>query len=299
MKLSICIPTFNRNKSLEKCVRSLNKIKKQKKIKINIIIVDNSKNKNVLKIKKKLIEISKYRIIFLEEKKRGIVFARNKYLKKLKIFNPDYVALFDDDCIIDKYWLVNSLNTINSKMADVVTGPQIYLKSKNKNYSQLFEKKYGKEKIYKVKWAASNNVLINYKILKKNKIYFDENLNKFGVGEDQLFFLKINSLGYKIFWNKNLKVYEKIHRHRQSFEWITQRSLRLGVLGHYIDKSQYGNLNGLVINYFKSIYYLLKFLISIINVKKSYFETILNYFIRFCGRLIGPLVFKRMDFYKK
>ena len=47
MKLSICIPTFNRNKSLEKCVRSLNKIKKQKKIKINIIIVDNSKNKNV------------------------------------------------------------------------------------------------------------------------------------------------------------------------------------------------------------------------------------------------------------
>ena len=51
MKLSICIPTYNRNESLKKCIKSINKIKIKNKIKINIIIVDNSKNNNLLKIK--------------------------------------------------------------------------------------------------------------------------------------------------------------------------------------------------------------------------------------------------------
>ena len=299
MKLSICICAFNRNKSLEKCIKSLNKIKKKIKIKINIIIVDNSKNNNLLKIKKKLIEISKYKIIFLSEKKRGIVLARNKYLKKLKIINPDYVAFFDDDCIVNKYWLENSLKTVNLKKADVVTGPQIYLNKNATNYSQLFEKRYGDKKVYQVKWAASNNVLIKYKVLKKKKLFFDKKLNKFGVGEDQLFFSNINRLGYKIFWNKNIKVYEKIHNHRQNYKWLIERSYRLGVLGHYIDKKEYGKLNGLFVNYFKSIYYLLKFMISIIYIKKNYFEIIINYLVRFYGRLAGPFVFKKMDFYKK
>ena len=69
MKLTICICTFNRNKSLEKCIESINKIKIKKQIKINIIIVDNTKDNNLLKIKKKLIKNSKNKIIFLNEKK--------------------------------------------------------------------------------------------------------------------------------------------------------------------------------------------------------------------------------------
>ena len=299
MKLSICIPTYNRNESLKKCIKSINKIKIKNKIKINIIIVDNSKNNNLLKIKKQLIKNSKFKILFLSEKKRGVVFARNKCLKKLKISNPDYICFFDDDCVVDKNWLKNSLKTIKLKNADVVTGPQVYLNKKVSNYSKLFEKNYGNKKIYSVQWAASNNVLINYKIIKKNKLFFDKKLNKFGVGEDQLFFLKISNIGYKIFWDKNVKVYEKIHQHRQNYKWLIERSYRLGVLGHYLDKNQYGNLSGLFLNYLKSIYYLSKSIISILYWNNNYVEKILNYFIRFYGRLVGPFVFKKINFYQK
>ena len=299
MKLSICIPTYNRNESLKKCIKSINKIKIKNKIKINIIIVDNSKNNNLLKIKKQLIKNSKFKILFLSEKKRGAVFARNKYLKKIKTSNPDYICFFDDDCVVDKNWLKNSLKTIKLKNADIVTGPQIYLNKKVLNYSKLFEKNYGNKKIYNVKWAASNNVLINYKIIKKNKLFFDKKLNKFGVGEDQLFFLKISNIGYKIFWDKNVKVYEKIHQHRQNYKWLIERSYRLGVLGHYLDKNQYGNLSGLFLNYLKSIYYLSKSIISILYWNNNYVEKILNYFIRFYGRLVGPFVFKKINFFQK
>ena len=119
------------------------------------------------------------------------------------------------------------------------------------------------------------------------------------MGEDQLFFLQISNIGYKIFWNKDVKVYEKIHQHRQNYKWIIERSYRLGVLGHYLDKDQYGNLLGLFLNYLKSIYYLLKSFISILYWNNNYVEKILNYFIRFYGRLVGPFVFKKINFYQK
>mgnify|MGYP001194942230 CR=1 FL=1 len=300
MKLSICIPTYNRNESLKKCIKSINKIKIKNKIKINIIIVDNSKNNNLLKIKKQLIKNSKFKILFLSEKKRGIVFARNKCLKKLKISNPDYICFFDDDCVVDKNWLKNSLKTIKLKNADIVTGPQIYLNKKVSNYSKLFEKNYGNKKIYNVQWAASNNVLINYKIIKKNKLFFDKKLNKFGVGEDQLFFSKLNSYGSKIYWSKDIKVFENIHKHRLKLDWLIRRSFRLGVAGYYIDISVYGKTKGFIMNYLKCIYYFTKASLYILLFFKHKLRIqILNFFSRFYGRLIGPFMLKKIDFLKK
>ena len=304
MKITICITTYNRNDSLEKCLKSINKLKINKGIILNIIIVDNSISYNLLKIKKRLSKNSKYKIIFLNQKKRGRVFARNKYLKKLKNINPDYICLFDDDCIVDKHWLKESIKTTKIYNADVVTGPQIYLKNykikeKVNNFSSLFEKDYKNKKICHVKWAASNNIFMNYQILKKINLSFDKNLNKFGVGEDQLFFLKISKFGYKIFWNKNVKVYEKFHSQRQNYRWLVDRSYRLGVLGYYIDQNEYGKMNGLFINYLKSIYYCIKFIISVFLVQQNYFEKITNNFVRFFGRLMGPIIFKNIKFYKK
>ena len=112
MKLSICISTYNRNNSLQECVRSINKLVNNNKLKINIIITDNSSNDILFKNRKKLIKISKYKIIFLKEKKRGIVNSRNRCLKKLKSINPNYISFFDDDCIIDKQWIKNVFSII-------------------------------------------------------------------------------------------------------------------------------------------------------------------------------------------
>jgi len=83
--------------------------------------------------------------------------------------------------------------------ADIVTGPQLSLKKKflNRkniiNYSDFFEKRYKKD-VQQVSWAASNNVFLKYNIIKKHNLFFDKTLNKFGIGEDQLFFSKLNNL---------------------------------------------------------------------------------------------------------
>ena len=52
-------------------------------------------------------------IYHLNEKKRGIVYARNKCLISAKEFNPKYLAFIDDDVRLDKNWLQNNLLIMN------------------------------------------------------------------------------------------------------------------------------------------------------------------------------------------
>ena len=156
--LVICICTYKRNESLEKCLKSLKKLNNTKKIKIIILIIDNTTNYESFNLIKKIKKNFVYKIIQINEKKRGVVHARNKALKKLKDLNPQYVSFIDDDCTVNRFWLINILKIIKKIKADIITGPQIYFKSKKKiNYTKYFEKKYDSN-IKRVKWAATNNV---------------------------------------------------------------------------------------------------------------------------------------------
>ena len=177
MTLVICVTTYNRNQSLVRCLRSINKLYSVQNIKIKIIVVDNSNNQVSFKLVRKLKKTLKYKIIQIHEKKRGVVYARNKCLRELKKINPKFTCFFDDDCVVDPFWLKNVFKTIKSTNAEIVTGPQLPLKkkylnsSKFINYSQFFEKKY-KENLKRVSWAASNNVFLKYDIIKKHNLIF-------------------------------------------------------------------------------------------------------------------------------
>ena len=107
---------------------------------------------------------------------------------------------------------------------------------------------------------------------KRTTIFDKKILNKFGMGEDQLFFTAISKLGYKIYWSKKIFVTEKVHKHRSNITWIKERSKRLGILGHYLDIKLHGKFIGYFLNYSKSIYFLfLKFFSysNILNKNKN------------------------------
>ena len=129
----------------------------------------------------------------LMRKKRGIVYARNKCLSEVKKINCNYFSFLDDDCEIDTKWFVNFKKIINKHKVKIVTGPQIHKKNSkiNNNLEIIFEKKINDNKKY-VNWAATNNVILSKKIILSSNLKFDVNLNKFGMGEDQLFFLQLN-----------------------------------------------------------------------------------------------------------
>jgi len=301
-KILICICTFNRNKSLIECLNSIKKLKDINLFDIKILIVDNTFSNNSYNIIKKYKAKNKLKILQENEKKRGVVNARNKCLKISKIIKPQYIAFIDDDCKVNKNWLKNIFKLINKVKADIVTGPQKYERKNKKvpyNYSSLFEKNYNK-KITRVMWAASNNVFFKYDILKKNKgINFDKNLNKFGIGEDQLFFSIMNKIGYKIYWSKNVFVTEKIHPHRINVIWVKERSKRLGILGHYLDIKIHGKIIGYIVNYLKSFYLFFLSLCNYLNFfNPNRILNFINNFYRFYGKIIGPFTMKKIKFLK-
>ena len=296
-KILICIPTYNRNKSLISCIKSIKKLKNDNFFDVEILIIDNTINNNSYDHVKRFNKKVNCKIFQQHEKKRGIVFARNKCLQIAKKIKPSYIAFIDDDCIVDKNWLKNIHKLLNKTDVDVITGPQLYKKGKKNNYTYLFEKKYNK-KLLRVKWAASNNVVFKFDILKKNRnIKFDKNLNKFGMGEDQLFFSMINKIGYKIYWSKEILVTEKLHPHRSNENWVKERSKRLGILGHYLDIKMNGNIMGYLINYMKSFYFLflgIFYYVYIFNVNRNL--DFINNLFRFYGKFIGPFKIKKIKF---
>ena len=55
-------------------------------------------------------------------------------LENFKKINCDYIAFFDDDCIVDNNWFKNVFNIIDIFKADIVTGPQIYFNKDRKKF---------------------------------------------------------------------------------------------------------------------------------------------------------------------
>src|SRR6056300_869979 len=153
MNILVCICTYKRNFLLKKCIQSIDNAFKPTNFKISILIIDNTLNshaKNLIKSLKKKISLKVY---YINEKKRGVVHARNKALYECKKIYNDYICFFDDDCTIDKYWFRNAKKLINKY--PIITGPQIYKKNNiyGENFSSMFEKKYNKDSCL-VNWAA-------------------------------------------------------------------------------------------------------------------------------------------------
>tara|TARA_Y100000590_G_scaffold6631_1_gene8607 strand:- start:9785 stop:10663 length:879 start_codon:yes stop_codon:yes gene_type:complete len=280
-KIAFCICTNNRKSKLKKNLFSLIRLKNLKNYNIEIILVSNDKS-NYMKI---LNQFSKYlKIKFFKESKSGVTHSRNKILEILRTKKFKYAAFFDDDCIISKNWLVSMLKMIKNKKVDIVTGPQI---SQSKNiFLKIMER--NQAHATKTKWASTNNVFFKLSAI-KNKIKFSNKLNRIG-GEDQLFFLELNKLGKKIFWNSHAPVFELIDRKRENYRWFIKRNLRYGASSAII----YKDLHGLFIGYsyfgIKILKDLLKsaeFLIKSISISNKNFMKFVMYFMRFLGGIIG------------
>ena len=297
MKLLIGVCTQNRNNLLKKNLYSINKLNIPKFVDPIIVIVDSSKNslsKTIIsKFKKK--KSFKKRVIYSAVKRRGIPIARNEILKIAKKINPKFLCFFDDDCTVSKIWLVNNLKIFKETNCDVITGPQLHQYNSAKknffNFLEILERSVKHKSV--VSWAATNNVIFRFSIVKKLNIKFDEKMTLMG-GSDQLFFKTISSKGYKIIWNEKSKVHEHFHEERNNFKWFKKRNLRYGLSGVYIDKKIYGTYFGSIISLLKLLAYLVfsicYFFLQII--RKIFFYKSSMFFYRALGKILGLLKVK-------
>ena len=115
--ISIIIPSYNSEKTIERNIKSL--LKQDYEGKYEIIVVDKSTDKTPE-------IVSKFPVKLIKQKSKGISAARNLGVKKAK---GKIVAFIDSDCIAPKDWLTNLLKPFSEK--DVVAVGGTY-KTKNK-----------------------------------------------------------------------------------------------------------------------------------------------------------------------
>jgi succinoglycan biosynthesis protein ExoM len=282
--ISICIATRKRKKLLLALLNSIAKIIVPSGYKIEIILVINEAS---LEPYKKILNkfYKKISLTILCEKKIGIVFARNRYLRHIKNKKSKYLAFFDDDCCVDQNWLISNLKILNSKLnCDIIAGPQISIS--RSNYSKLLER--NEPNLKKINWASTNNCFLKKSIISKYKIYFSPKLHQIG-GEDQLFFLQLKKRGASLIWNSNAKVYEYRNKSRENMRWFINRNLRYGTSSIIIFRELHGKINCYLFILMKicnDIFLSLKSLISLDKFPKNILSFMM-YSLRVVGIIFG------------
>lgn len=226
--------TFERPNMLALALMHLRKIILPTDIRVELLIVDNSNTHPVEDIVNNFRKNFPIKINYVKEPQRGIAHARNRVLKEAIDLGASHIALFDDDGLVDKNWLINHIEAYQNSKAQIISGPQYtwfnddypkYIMNNN-----IFKVNSTKGKGAVLSACATNNVFFPTNIYKENNIYFDE-MYVFMGGEDGDFFRRLSDLGYKIIFNPQAIVHEITDESRSNVQWIIKRSYYNGYSG--------------------------------------------------------------------
>ncbi len=110
--ISVIVPVYNGEKTIERCLCSLANQRYPKK-RYEVIIVDNNSTDDTKKI------IEKYPAKYLCEKKRGSYAARNKGIRYAK---GRILAFTDADCMAHVNWIADAVREFSDKKTGCVAG---------------------------------------------------------------------------------------------------------------------------------------------------------------------------------
>lgn len=139
MKLSICIPTYNRPQYLENCLNSILLAKKEEKIKFEVCVSDNGSKHNINKIIKKF--NNKLNIKFHKFKKNMGISVN--FLKVINMATGEYVWMLGSDDMVmpDAFKYLKKIYNKNNDVDFIFVNSFNLHKSYLKNFSHPFQTK--------------------------------------------------------------------------------------------------------------------------------------------------------------
>ena len=162
--ISVVIPTFNREKEIEKSIKSV-LAQTYKNIEV-IVIDDGSKDKTEQVVKKiKDERVSYYKL----KKNKGACYARNYGIKKAK---GKYIAFQDSDDIFHKNKLKIQLENLQKNKSDF-DFCKICLRFQNKNFVPNSEQEIGFKNNKYLTELCNGNFISTQSILARKEIFKD------------------------------------------------------------------------------------------------------------------------------
>jgi succinoglycan biosynthesis protein ExoA len=194
-KVSLYIPTLNSSKTIKFCLNSIiNQIFKPDEI----LIVDGNSTDNTIEIIQSIKNKTKLPIRILKQDKKGLANARNLAIKNVKY---DYIASIDSDCVADKNWLKELMETFQDENITGAGGELI-----EKSQISLFDiwrkqhmsQNWGNKMITNPPFLYGSNSLFKKEPLKKLKGYNETYLTNY---EDVDLSEKLLKKGYLLIYN--------------------------------------------------------------------------------------------------
>ncbi|MHA1575376.1 MAG: glycosyltransferase [Alphaproteobacteria bacterium] len=200
MKISVIIPTYNEEKFIDQCLKSLSN---QEVPPDEIILIDNNCTDQTIPIAKKYSNVK-----IIQEKTQGITPTRNKGFNTA---TSEIIARCDADTILPPNWIKNIKENFKTRKIDALTGPVIYydLFLKTPLFSEIYMNTLkflqGGKKI-----LLGMNMILTKKIW--NRIKHNVCLDDKKVHEDIDLSLKIANAGGIIYKDKTLVVHSSARR---------------------------------------------------------------------------------------
>ncbi len=194
MFVSVVIPTYNRLPILKKCLDSLeNQFLIDEIQDFEIVIVDDGSTDGTIDWLQNNIETFPHLRLF-EQSHGGPALGRNLGVEKSK---GELIVFIDSDLIVDKYFLVNHVNSLtkawkrNGNRKFFTYGSVINTSNFNNPKSETF-------KLQDLSWAyfATGNVAIDKKVLEKSGL-FDTSFKLYG-WEDLELGERLRNMGVKL-----------------------------------------------------------------------------------------------------
>lgn len=262
-KTSIAIVTKNRPFELSRCLFS---ISQQCTLPEEIIVIDNDDEASARKIVKSFQKDNRskhFRITY--HKRRGYVPKCRNFA--MHIARGNYLGFVDDDCVLDKHWLQNSLETIvtnSNRQISYVLGETKLLNDQNvialAQHARDSHWKKQQQHIFDTK-----NVLLDLRTVKKHQLKFDEKCqSSFYDSADFDFDFQLKKNKIAGVFCKKMIVY---HQETSTYQRFVNRAWHRGKLANYL--SQKWQLQERLISRRDSIF-LLWLLRSIKNFHKEY-----------------------------
>ncbi len=208
--------------------------------KFDIVIIDSCSTDGTKEI---LMEYAKkYDKIRIEEYESTQPEALN-YAINAEVLSGELVALIDGDCVAPKIWLQTLVKTLESKYVDAVGGPGMTPDNANRLQRIIgfdLDVRFLSIPEGLVKRHPNMNLLIKKSVLTELK--FNEELH---VGYDTDFGYRLNSKGYKLWYNPSAFVW---HHHRAALKSYAQQQFQNGKYAFKLYKRMKKGLKGDNIN---------------------------------------------------
>jgi len=220
-KVSVIIPVYNEEDYLYQCLNHL--CQQKTKIAFEIIVVDNNSTDQT----KKIAQTQRCRVI--GERQQGAAFARNK---GAQIALGEIIIFIDADCLLPPDYL-NKIVAIFERRPeiDAVGGPCVYYDGGRFIYWLTDKLDYFYYLFKLVKISFGVQIITSANMAVKKRVFekiggFNEQIAKVVQTEDVEMAIRLQRAGFKIYFDKNLKIFSSFRRIKASpLRFISERSL--------------------------------------------------------------------------